>query len=39
VTTQQLIGGYRVWSIRPGVSILGVPVLQSAGPRPLGSGI
>jgi len=39
VTTQQLIGGYRVWRIQPGVSVLGVPVRQSAGPRPLGHGI
>jgi hypothetical protein len=41
VKTPLLIGGYRVWRIRPGagVSVLGVPVNERAGPRPLGSGI
>jgi len=39
VTTEQLIGGYRVWRIQPGVSVLGVPVRASAGPRPLGHSI
>jgi len=39
VTTPQLIGGYRVWQILPGVAILGVRVLEAAGPRPLGTGL
>jgi hypothetical protein len=39
VTTSQLIGGYRVWRIGPGSSVLGVPVIEHAGPRPLGRGI
>ncbi len=39
VTTPQLIGGYRVWKVQPGVSVLGVPVVERAGPRPLGHGI
>jgi len=33
------IGGFLVWRIRPGVSILGVPVVARAGRRPLGTGI
>lgn len=33
------IGGFRVWRVRPGVSILGVPVLANSGPRPLGHGV
>jgi hypothetical protein len=37
VTTPD-IGGYRVWRVRSGVSILGVPVVVRTGPRPLGSG-
>jgi hypothetical protein len=39
VKTDQLIGGYRVWRIPPGASVLGVRVVEHAGPRPLGSGI
>ncbi len=39
VTTPQLIGGYRVWQILPGVAILGVRVVEAAGPRPLGTGL
>jgi len=33
------IGGFLVWRIRPGVSILGVPIAVRAGRRPLGTGI
>ena len=32
------IGGYRVWRVRTGVSLLGVPVVTAPGPRPLGRG-
>ncbi len=39
VTTPRPIGGYRVWQILPGVSILGVRIVAQAGPRPLGTGI
>src|SRR5664280_1644680 len=39
VTTPQLIGGYRVWQILPGVAILGVRVVEASGPRPLGTGL
>ena len=39
VVTSQPIGGYRVWRIGPGSSVLGVPVVDHAGPRPLGRGI
>ncbi len=39
VSTRLLIGGYRVWRVRPGVSILGVRIVVQAGPRPLGGGI
>ena len=39
VATPQPIGGYRVWRIRPGSSILGVRVVATVGPRPLGTGI
>jgi hypothetical protein len=39
VRTPRPVGGYRVWRVRPGVRILGVRVVQSAGPRPLGGGI
>lgn len=39
VPTPQLIGGYRVWRIQPGASILGVTVAQSTGSRTLGGGI
>ncbi len=39
VPTPQLIGGYRVWRISPGLSVLGVKIVATAGPRPLGTGI
>jgi hypothetical protein len=39
VAAPQPIGGYLVWRIRPGSSILGVRVVATAGPRPLGTGI
>jgi hypothetical protein len=39
VSTPQFIGGYRVWRISPGFSVLGVRVVATAGPRPLGTGI
>jgi hypothetical protein len=39
VDTDQLIGGYRVWRVASGASILGVAVVQSNGLRPLGHGI
>ncbi len=39
IDTPQLIGGYRVWQVLPGVAILGVRVVEQAGPRPLGHGI
>jgi hypothetical protein len=39
VPTPHLIGGYRVWRIPAGYSVLGVHVVATAGPRPLGTGI
>ncbi len=39
VTTAPPIGGYRVWRVLPGTSILGVRVVATSGPRPLGTGI
>jgi hypothetical protein len=39
VVTPRPIGGYRVWRLQPGQSILGVDIVQSAGPRPMGGGI
>ena len=39
VTTPQPIGGFRVYQILPGASLLGVQVVARAGPRPLGHGI
>jgi hypothetical protein len=39
VETEQMIGGFRVWRVEPGASVLGVPVVQSTGSRPLGHGI
>jgi hypothetical protein len=39
VSTPRPIGGYRVWRIQPGVSVLGVRIVEQAGPRPLGTGI
>ena len=39
VITPRPIGGYGVWQILPGVGILGIHIVQKAGPRPLGTGI
>jgi hypothetical protein len=39
VTTAPPIGGYRVWRVLPGTTILGVRVVSTSGPRPLGTGI
>ena len=39
VSTARPIGDYRVWQVRPGVTILGVPVVERAGRRPLGGGV
>lgn len=39
ISTTRPIGDYRVWQVRPGVSLLGVPVVERSGPRPLGGGI
>ena len=39
VTTPQPIGGFRVYQILPGASVLGVHVIARAGPRRLGHGI
>lgn len=39
VDTSRPIGGYRVWQVLPGVAILGVRVVETAGPRPLGHGL
>jgi len=39
VSTPLPIGGYRVWQVLPGVSILGVRIVAEAGTRPLGHGI
>ena len=39
VPTPRPIGGYRVWRVSPGFSVLGVRVVETAGPRPLGTGI
>jgi hypothetical protein len=33
------IAGYRVFRIPPGASLLGVPIVATAGPRPLGRGL
>jgi hypothetical protein len=33
------VADYLVWRIRPGGTILGVRVVSTAGPRPLGTGI
>lgn len=33
------IGGYRVWRILPGASVIGVHVIEQSGSRPLGSAI
>ena len=39
VATPQPIGGYRVWQLLPGTTVLGVRMVSHAGPRPLGGGI
>jgi hypothetical protein len=39
VATPQPIGGYQVFQLLPGVSVLGVQVVEQPGVRPLGSGI
>jgi len=33
------IGGYRVWKVAPGATLLGVRFTERAGPRPLGRGL
>jgi hypothetical protein len=37
--TPEPIGGYLVWRLPPGVTLLGVRIVETAGPRPLGTGI
>lgn len=39
VRTTPSVGAYRVWRVSPGSSLLGVPIVAEAGPRPLGGGI
>ncbi|MGH9097614.1 MAG: hypothetical protein ACRDWB_09325, partial [Acidimicrobiales bacterium] len=39
VATPRPIGGYRVWQLLPGTTLLGVHLISQAGPRPLGTGI
>jgi hypothetical protein len=39
VSTPRPIGGYRVWQLLPGTTVLGVHLISRAGPRPLGTGI
>jgi hypothetical protein len=39
ITAAPHIGGFLVWKIAPGSSVLGVPITAVAGPRPLGSGL
>ena len=39
VATPEPIGGYRVFELPPGVSVLGVRIVATSGARPLGSGI
>ncbi len=39
VETRVPIGGFRVFRLIPGASVLGVTVVATAGPRPLGTGI
>lgn len=39
VPTALPIGGYLVWRIPPGASVLGVKVVRTTGSRPLGAGI
>ncbi len=39
VSTPLPIGGYRVWELLPGVTLLGVRITERAGVRPLGHGL
>lgn len=39
LSTPVPIGGYRVWKVEPGATLLGVRVTERAGPRPLGRGL
>jgi len=39
VATPRPIGGYRVWQLLPGTTILGVRLISRSGPRSLGTGI
>ncbi len=39
VSTPRPIGGFRVFRVRPGATVLGVRVVEQPGPRPLGTGI
>jgi len=39
ITAAPHIGGFLVWRIAPGSSVLGVRITAVAGPRPLGSGL
>jgi hypothetical protein len=39
VDTPTPIGGYLVWRLVPGATVLGVTAVSRAGPRPLGGGI
>ena len=39
VITPRPIGGYGVWQILPGVGIVGIRIVEQAGPRLLGTGI
>jgi hypothetical protein len=39
VATPRPIGGYRVWQLLPGTTILGVHLISRSGPRSLGTGI
>jgi hypothetical protein len=39
VATPRPIGGYRVWQLLPGTTVIGVHLVSRAGPRPLGTGI
>jgi hypothetical protein len=39
VATPQPIGGFRVYQVLPGATVLGVHVVARPGPRPLGAGL
>jgi len=39
VATPRPIGGYRVWQLLPGTTVLGVHLISRSGPRSLGTGI